>query len=63
MADGIWVVFTSDRVIVKVSDSDGTELDRIEVPPDQPEPHGLSLIDDDLLFCDATSGWVARIRL
>jgi streptogramin lyase len=63
MADGIWVVFTSDRLIVKLRDHDGAELDRIEVPPDQPEPHGLSLIDGDLLFCDATSGWVAKIQL
>ena len=63
LEDGIWVVFTSDRVIVKLSVSDGAELDRVDIPTDAPEPHGLSSLDSDLLYCDATSGWIARIHL
>jgi len=59
--DGIWVVHTSDRVIVKLHLEDGRELDRIEVPQPHPEPHGLSLFNENLLYCDATSGWIAMI--
>jgi hypothetical protein len=61
--DGVWVVHTADRIIVKLSVEDGQELDRIVVPATQPEPHCLSRYADDLLYCDATSGWVVRIAL
>ena len=63
LEDGIWVVFTTARVIVKLRASDGAELDRVDIPPDAPEPHGLSSFEDGLLYCDATSGWIARIHL
>ena len=60
-ANGVWVVFTSDRVILRIDPEDGTELERIVVPGSAPEPHGLSICGDDLLYCDATSGWITRI--
>ncbi len=63
VADGIWVVHTSERVIVKLDLADVRVLDRIEVPAPLPEPHGLSIFGQDLLYCDATSGWVVRIWL
>jgi len=63
VADGIWVVHTADHVIVKLDPADGTELDRIEVPRSEPQPHGLSIFGEDLLYCDATSGWVVQIAL
>lgn len=59
--DGIWVVHTGDRVIVKLDVSSGKELARIEVPTPHPEPHGLCFCHDGLLYCDATSGWIAKI--
>lgn len=59
--DGLWVTHTSDRVIVKLDLKDGTILDKIEVSEDYPEPHGLSIYGDDFLYCDASSGWVAKI--
>jgi hypothetical protein len=61
--DGIWVVHTADRVIVKLDLEHGGELDRVEVAEPHPEPHCLSIFDKDLLYCDATSGWVAKITL
>ena len=61
--DGIWVVHTSDRLIVKLDLEDGSELNQIHVPAEYPEPHGLSISGNDLLYCDATSGWVVRIML
>ena len=63
VADGIWVVHTSERAIVKLDPRSGTVLEEIRVPPSQPEPHGLSRYEDGFLYCDATSGWVARIDL
>lgn len=63
VADGIWVVHTADRVIVKLDIQDGRELDRIEVPEPHPEPHCLTIFGEDLLYCDASSGWLAEITL
>jgi sugar lactone lactonase YvrE len=59
--DGVWVVHTSERVIVKLNLTDGTELQRLEVPESAPQPHGLARYGQNLLYCDATSGWVAEI--
>jgi len=61
--DGVWVVHTSERVIVKLELERGEELDRVAVPAAQPEPHGLSSFGEDLLYCDATSGWVVKVEL
>ena len=59
--DGLWVVHTSERVIVKLDLNDGKILDKIKVEEEFPEPHGLSIYGDDFLYCDASSGWVAKI--
>ena len=61
--DGIWVVHTADRVIVKLEVESGVEMERIEVPESDPQPHGLSVFGADLIYCDATSGWVVKIAL
>ena len=61
--DGVWVVHTADRVIVKLDVGDGRELDRVEVPETDPQPHGLSAFGANLLYCDAASGWVVQITL
>ena len=62
LEDGIWCVFTSDRVIIKFDLASGEEIARIDVPEPHPEPHGLTLFEDKLLFCDAASGWIATIE-
>ena len=60
--DGVWVVHTGDRVIVKLSVDDGSELACITLPASEPEPHGLSVdTDSRFLYCDASSGWVVAI--
>ena len=61
--NGVWVVFKPEWCIIKVDLEDGSELDRIEVPKHLPEMHGLARSGDDLLYCDATSGWVVRIHM
>ena len=63
VVDGMWVVYTSDRLIVKLGLEDGKELDRIEVPESDPEPHGLSVYGNDLIYCDAMTGWVVKVTL
>ena len=59
--DGLWVVHTADRTVVKFDVQTGKEIDRFVVPAAEPEPHGLSAYGDNLLYCDATSGWVVEI--
>lgn len=61
--DSIWVSFRGPRKISRLSLSDGSILDEIDIGPEHPEPHGLSIFGDDLLYCDATSGWIVRIAL
>lgn len=63
VADGVWVVHTAHRVIVKLDVNDGKELDRIEIPAPNPEPHCLSDYGNDLVYCDATSGWVVKVTV
>lgn len=61
--DGIWVVHKMEWRIVKLDPESGAVLDRIEIPRDQPEVHGLSRDGENLLYCDATTGWIVRIEL
>jgi hypothetical protein len=61
--DGVWVVHKTHWLIVKLDAHDGSVLDRIEVPRRHPEIHCLSAWGNDLLYCDATSGWVVKISL
>ena len=57
----IWCVHTSHRIIVKLDALDGTELDRIEIPEEDLEPHGLTLVDNALWACDAQTGGIYRL--
>ena len=50
---GIWCVHTSDRVIQKLDAKDGRVLAQITFSPQGPEPHGLSIHQGCLYFCDA----------
>ena len=63
VADGMWVAHRLSRRILKLDVETGRELDRVEIPDTEPEPHGLSVFGDDLLYCDATTGWVVKITL
>ena len=63
VADGVWVAHTADRIIIKLDVETGAVLTQIEVPPEYPEPHGLSIYGENFLYCDATSGWVVEIKL
>ncbi|MBM3240151.1 hypothetical protein FJZ31_28030 [Candidatus Poribacteria bacterium] len=59
----IWCVHTSHRVIVKLDARDGRIAETIEVKEPHPEPHGLTLHDGVLWYCDAESGAICRILM
>ena len=60
--DAIWMVFKLDRTIAKMNIDTGKVLDEIHIDPGHPEPHGMARCGNDLLYCDAMTGWVARIE-
>ena len=51
--DGIWCAHTTDRVVLKYHVRTGDVIDRIDLPPDGPSPHGLSILDGELWYSDA----------
>lgn len=51
--DGIWCSDRLAKAIVKYDVESGEELDRIVLPRDGPDPHGLSIKDGELWYSDA----------
>ncbi|MFW6195593.1 MAG: hypothetical protein ACOC5M_03615 [Chloroflexota bacterium] len=51
--EGIWCAHTTDKVIIKYSVESGEEVDRLQFPDDAPAPHGLTIRDGELWYCDA----------
>ncbi|MBV7330243.1 PQQ-like beta-propeller repeat protein [Chloroflexi bacterium TSY] len=63
VTDGVWVVHTADRIIAKLDVETGEVLQELIVSESDPQPHGLSIFGDDLVYCDATSGWIVKVML
>lgn len=57
----LWCVETDHRAIYRLNASDGAILDRIEIPADYPEPHGMTMRDGAFWYCDAGSRAVCRV--
>ncbi len=57
----IWCVHTSHRIIVKLDAQSGRVTETIEVKAPEPEPHGLTLHEGVLWYCDAESGAICCI--
>ncbi len=61
----LWCVETGDRAIYKMDPADGKLLAKIQIVEQDPEPHGLTMKDGVIWYCDATSrengGWVCRL--
>ena len=51
--EGIWCAHTTDKVILKYHVETGEVMDRIDLPPDGPSPHGLSMRGGEMWYCDA----------
>lgn len=60
--DGIWIAFTSNRVVIKFDVGTNEEMDRIEIPESHPGPHGLSIFEGGFIYCDASTGWIGTIQ-
>ena len=50
---GIWCADRAEKIIVKFDVSTGQELDRILLPQDGPDPHGLTIRNQQLWYSDA----------
>ena len=72
---GIWCMFSTDRVILKLHHQDGRVLEKITLGKDDPDPHGMCMHKGHLYYCDAgiapsgvsnnspDAGYVCRIDL
>jgi streptogramin lyase len=62
----LWCVESTERAIYKMDPKDGKLLAKIQLGPDDPEPHGLTARDGVFWYCDATSkangGWVCKLE-
>ena len=57
----LWCVESNDRAIYKMDPNDGRLLAKIQLSPDDPEPHGMSMRNGVVWYCDAVSRWVCRL--
>ena len=60
VSDGLWMVFKQSRKICKLDLVDGKIMDTIDIGPEHPEPHGLTRLGTDLIYCDAMTGWIVK---
>ena len=58
----LWCVETDHRALYRLNTQDGSILDKIEIPADDPEPHGMTTWDGVFWYCDAGSRAVCRVR-
>lgn len=59
--ESLWLVYTNQRQIVEMNVETGQVKKTVQLPSDMPEPHGLTREGPHFLYCDATSGWIARV--
>ena len=59
---GLWCVETDHRAIYRLNAADGGIRERIEIPEEHPEPHGMTMWDGAFWYCDAGSRAVCRVR-
>lgn len=57
----LWCVESNDRAIYKLDPKDGRPLAKIQLDPQDPEPHGMTMWKGVIWYCDATSRWVCRL--
>lgn len=57
----LWCVETNHRAIYRLNTADGAILDKIEIPAEYPEPHGMTMWDGAFWYCDAGSRAVCRV--
>ncbi len=58
----LWCVETNHRAIYRLNAADGAIREKIEIPEDYPEPHGMTMWEGAFWYCDAGSRAVCRVR-
>lgn len=61
--DDLWCVETNHRAFYRLDVQTGATLDKITLPEDAPEPHGMTIWEGHFWYCDAESHTVARFPL
>lgn len=61
--DDLWCVETNHRVFYRLDAQTGATLDKIALPDDAPEPHGMTIWGGSFWYCDANTSTVARFPL
>jgi hypothetical protein len=57
----LWCVESNDRAIYRMDSETGDLLAKIQLTREDPEPHGLTIRNGVLWYCDAASRWVCRL--
>ena len=57
----LWCVESNDRAIYKMDPRSGELLAKIQLREEDPEPHGMTMREGVIWYCDAVSGWVCRL--
>jgi len=60
--NGIWCADRAEQIIVKFDKNTGNEIDRILLSKDGPDPHGLTIRDQELWYSDADFPIVEGMR-
>lgn len=60
-ASDLWCVETDHRAIYRLNTADGSILEKIDIPTEYPEPHGMTMWDGTFWYCDAGSRAVCRV--
>lgn len=58
--DDLWCVETNHRAFYRLDAQTGDMLDTITLPPDAPEPHGMTISDGFFCYCDANTRALCR---
>ncbi|MCX6045506.1 MAG: hypothetical protein NT075_10360 [Chloroflexi bacterium] len=61
--DDLLCVETNFRAIYRLNPQTGEQLAKIEIPEPNPEPHGMTLWDGFIWYCDAHTRAVCRLPL
>lgn len=57
----LWCVESNDRAIYKMDPKSGELLAKIELHEQDPCPHGMTMRDGVIWYCDASTRWVCRL--
>ena len=63
LGDDLWCVETGHRAIYRLNPEDGSVMEKIDVPEPIPEPHGMTIWNSVLWYCDAVTRTICRMEM